>query len=709
MPTDPVCGMFVEPGPEALLLTRENRTYYFCSQTCQRTFAEPEHERVRLMRRLALAWPCSVVILFLTYTPLFSGSTFVAAGLAAVVQFYPGMVFYRGTYDAVRHRTANMDVLIAIGTSVAFFYSLVVVVLPGRLPSAIYFDASALIITLILTGNYLEHLTRVGAGSALGRLEELLPRRTEVTRSGVLLSIPSSEVLRGDRMRVLPGGRFAADGVVRSGRTSVDESLLTGESLPVSKGPGDRVLAGAINGEGAVEAEATDVGSDTFVAQVGRLLSEAEMSRVPLQRTADRIAAVFVPVVLSLALVSALAWFVLGGAGFTVALLIFVTVSITACPCAFGIATPAAILVGTGRAADEGVLFRGGDALERAARIDLVLTDKTGTLTSASPQVIEIRGVLPHTSVEVLSIAAGLETGSEHVLARAVLARAAKDGVVPAPVAEVRIEPGLGVRGQYAGRPAAILRGHGPSADSVDLAPLSDVVRAAETAGDSWSMVLVGGELWGMLRFRSPVAPSVPGAVERLREMGIGVVMVTGDSSAAARAVADGLGLVEVHAETTPAGKVELVDRYRRAGHRVAFVGDGVNDAAALSAADVGMAIGTGSDIAREAGQVLLIRSDFSDVPEALRIARRTVDKVRGNLSWAVGYNLVLLPIAAGVLIPWLGFGIYSILPMIGALAMGLSSTTVVLNSLSLRRRPRGDRRRAVSQPGGAREAPART
>ena len=290
------------------------------------------------------------------------------------------------------------------------------------------------------------------------------------------------------------------------------------------------------------------------------------------------------------------------------------------------------------------------------------------------------------------------------MLARAVLARAAKEGVVPAPVAEVRIEPGLGVRGQYSGKPTAILRGHGPSADSVDLAPVSDAVREAETAGDSWSMVLVGGELWGLLRFRSPVAPNVPGAVERLREMGIGVVMVTGDGSAAARAVADGLGLVEVHAETAPAGKLELVERYRRAGHHVAFVGDGVNDAAALSAADVGMAIGNGSEIAREAGQVLLVRSDFSGVPEALRIARRTVDKVRGNLSWAVGYNLVLLPIAAGVLIPWLGFGIYSILPMIGALAMGLSSTTVVLNSLSLRRRSRGEQRRAVSPVGGPRE-----
>lgn len=686
MATDPVCGMFVEPLPDALQLTRDNRTYYFCSQSCQASFAEPEHERTRLVRRLALAWPFAVIVAVLTYDPLFPQAVVLAAGLAAVVQFYPGLVFYRGTYDALRHRTANMDVLIAVGTSVAFFYSLAVLALPGRLAPAVYFDASALIITLILTGNYLEHLTRVRAGSALRRLDELLPRQAEVVRSGVVLSIPVSEIQLGDRMRVLPGGRFAADGIVRTGRTSTDDSLLTGESLPVAKGPGDNVLAGAINGEGAVEVEATGVGSDTFVAHVGQLLTEAEMSRVPLQKTADRIAAVFVPVVLTLAVAAAIGWYVFGAAGFTVALLIFVTVSITACPCAFGIATPAAILVGTGRAADDGVLFRGADALERAARTDLVLTDKTGTLTSASPELTGIAGVAPHSPSEVLALAAGLEAGSEHVFARAVKARAAREGVVPSPVEEIRVEPGLGVRGVLSGRPAAVLRGEGGLGAGTYPESMSETIREAEAAGDSWSAVVVDDQLWGILRFRAPVGPGVLPAIARLREMGIGVVMVTGDSPAAARAAATELGVSDVHAGATPAEKVRLVEQYQRAGHRVAFVGDGINDAAALSKADVGIAIGTGADIAQDAGQVLLLRSDFAGVPSALGIARRTVAKVRGNLTWAIGYNLVLLPVAAGALVPALGFGVYAVLPMVGALAMGLSSTTVVLNSLSLRR-----------------------
>jgi len=699
MPTDPVCGMFVEAGPEALQLARENRAYYFCSQTCLRTFAEPEHERARLARRLAVAWPLSVLVLLLTYFASFPGAVLLVAGLAAVVQFYPGWGFYRGTYDAFRQRTANMDVLIAFGTSVAFLYSVAVLALPGRLPSDTYFDASSLIITLILTGNYLEHLTRVRAGSSLLRLNDLLPSRAEVVRGGAVVSIPPSEVQVGDRMRVLPGGRFAADGVVRVGRTSIDESLLTGESTPVAKGPGDRVLAGAVNGEGPVEVEATGVGSDTYVAQVGQLLTDAEMSRVPLQQTADRIASVFVPVVLGLALAAALAWYFLGGAGFTVALLVLVTVSITACPCAFGIATPAAILVGTGRAAEEGVLFRGGDAIERAARADVVLTDKTGTLTRGSPELAEVRSVLPHTPGEVLALAAGLESGSEHVLARAVEAHALREKTRPAPVDAVRIEPGIGVRGELAGRTVALLRGDAVRAEGIDLTPIADGIRAAELAGDSWSAVVGEREVWGMLRFRSTVGPGVPAALARLREMGIAVVMVTGDNPAAAASAATALGISDVHAGVTPKGKVELVEEYRRRGHRVAFVGDGVNDAVALSAADVGIAIGTGAEIARESGQVLLVRSDFSGVPAALGIARRTVARVRGNLLWAVGYNLVLLPIAAGALVPALGFGIYRVLPILGALAMGLSSTTVVLNSLSLRWGAPGGRHRLRAGP----------
>ncbi len=685
MPTDPVCGMFVEAGPEALQLTRESRTYYFCSQTCARTFAEPEQARARLLRRLAVAWPLSVAIVVLTYVVSFPTATVLAAVLAAAVQFYPGWVFYRGTYDAVRNRIANMDVLIAVGTSAAFFYSLAVVVLPGRLPPATYFDASALIITLILTGNYIEHLTRVRAGSALRRLDELLPEHAEVVRGGVVVSVPPSEIRPGDRLRLLPGGKFAADGVIRSGRTSVDESLLTGESLPVPKGPGDFVLAGAINGEGAAEVEATGVGSDTFVAQVGRLLTDAEMSRVPLQRTADRIAAVFVPVVLALALLSAVAWYALGGAGFTIALLIFVTVAITACPCAFGIATPAAIVVGTGRAAEAGVLFRGEDAIEQAARVDLVLTDKTGTLTRGSPTLTEMHAASGASVERALSLAAGVESGSSHPYARAVVEAAKSRGLtIPRPT-EVTVDPGRGVRGRVDGVDIEVVRPEIATGSQGELGPLDAEVRRLTAEGSSVAVVRENGGVIAVMAFRDPTSEEVPEALKALAEDRVDVVMVTGDHASAAQAVAGPLGIHEVHAEMTPLGKIEFLHQCQSQGRVVAYVGDGINDAPALAGADLGIAIGAGAAVAREAGQVILVRSDFRGVAFALRIARRTVAKVRGNLAWAIGYNAVLLPIAMGALVPVFGLSMYQVLPVVGALAMGLSSTTVVLNSLSLR------------------------
>ena len=685
MPTDPVCGMFVEPGPEALQLPRDGRTYYFCSQTCLRTFAEPERERVRLLLRLAVAWPLSSIIVVLTYGLSFPDGVYVVAALGAVVQFYPGSVFYQGTYDALRHRTANMDVLIAVGTSVAFFYSLAGVVLPGRQASATYFDASALIISLILTGNYLEHATRVRAGSALRRLDELLPERVEVIRGGATESIRLAEVREGDRMRVLPGGRFAADGVIRSGRTTADESLLTGEPLPVAKAPGDAVIAGAINGDGAVEVEATGVGADTFVAQVGRLLTDAELSRVPLQRTADRIAAAFVPVVLGLAVGSSLAWFVFGGAGPTVAMLVFVTVAITACPCAFGIATPAAILVGTGRAAESGVLFRGTDAVERTARVDVVLTDKTGTLTRGSPVLTDIRPRAGTSGDLALSLAAAVESGAAHPYGRAVLDAAAQRGLAVHRATNVTVDPGRGVQGSVEGSSVEVVRPDDELAPDSSLGPLAEDLRALSVAGNSVAVVRQDAAPVAVLAFRDPVAEGVREALGTLAAERVRVVMATGDQAAAAQSVARELGIPEVHAGLTPAQKIDLVRRFQSEGHVVAFIGDGINDAPALAAADVGMAIGTGAAVAREAGQVLLVRSDFRGVALALRVARRTVSKVRGNLAWAVGYNAVLLPIAMGALVPVLGLAAYHDLPVAGAVAMGISSTTVVLNSLSLR------------------------
>ena len=684
MATDPVCGMYVDERTADLKLLRDNRAYYFCSSSCLEEFADPARQLQRLRRRLAVAWPLSVAVVLLTYLLHPPGWGEAAFGLAAVVQFYSGGPFYRGTWDALRSRVANMDVLIAVGTTVAFAYSSVALFRPGSFPSAIYFDASSLIVTLILTGNYLEHLTRDRASSAVRRLPELLPTTVALVRDGRALDVPVSEVRIGDRIRIPPGGRVSADGVVRAGQSSVDESLLTGESLPVEKGVGARVVAGSLNGHGALDIEATEVGEDTFLAQIGRLLAEAETSHVPLQRLADRIAERFVPLVLALAILASFGWS-LFGVGLTTALLVFVSVAITACPCAFGIATPAAIVVGTGRAAEEGVLFRGSDALERAARVDLVLTDKTGTLTRGTPKLSELLPAPGVSEAELLALSAGLESGSEHPLSRAVLRAAAERGIEPRPVEGVVAEPGLGVRGHVDGRALWVRAGTGPARRLLP-SPLDGEADRLESRGRTWSIVGEGDRPLGLLGFSDPPAPSVAAAVRTLQADGIPVVMITGDNLRAARTLADEVGISEVHAGVSPAGKLALLREKQAEGRTVAFVGDGVNDAPVLAAADLGIAIGTGTDVAKEAGNVLLVRPEFSGVPLALRVGRRTVAKVRGNLYWALAYNAILLPVAAGALVPFFGLRVFTVLPIVGALAMGLSSTTVVLNSLGVRR-----------------------
>jgi P-type Cu+ transporter len=691
MATDPICGMWVDERSTALSLARDNRNYYFCSESCRELFSDPTRARRRLLARLGVVWPLAIAVGVLTYAVPGETATLLAAACATVVQGYGGAPFYAGTRDAVRERAWNMDVLIAVGTTTAYLYSVAVLVVPGRLPHAYYFDASALILALILTGNYLEHLTRDRASSALQRLHELVPETARVLRDGSERTVAVGELAVGDRIRVAPGARFPADGVVLAGSTSVDESLLTGESSRVPKSPGASVIAASVNGEGSVDIGVEKVGSDTFLAEVGRLLTDAETSRVPMQRTADRIAAAFVPFVLGLALAGAAFWFAVGGAGPTVALLVFVTVAITACPCAFGLATPAAILSGAGRAGEEGVLFRGEDAIERAARIDLVLMDKTGTLTVGEPSVTAIRPLGAVPTEEVLAVAAAVETQSEHPFGRAVVRAATARGVRAPTATDVRAVPGRGVRGTVNGHVVDVVAGTTPAAQPA--------LRELDAAGQSHALVLQDGSPIGVLGFLDGLAPGAEEAVRRLRDEGIPVVLVTGDSESAARATARAVGISEVHANARPADKVALVERFRSSGWRVAFVGDGINDAPSLAAADLGIAIGTGTAVAREAGSVVLVRSDLRGVPFALRIARRTVAKVRGNLRWAIGYNAVLLPIAMGALVPLLGLSVYSVLPIAGAAAMGLSSTSVVANSLSLRRAQWTDPRPADATP----------
>ncbi len=684
MATDPVCGMFVDERTTELKLVRDNRSYSFCSTHCLAEFAQPERALRGLRQKLAVAWPLSVAILLLTYAIRLPDGPWVILALATVVEFYPGFQFFVSTRDALKSRNWNMDILIAVGTTAAFGYSVAVLLLPNRLPPALYFDASALIVTLILTGNYLEHLTRERARGALRKLNELLPATASVLCDGREFELSISEVRPNDLCRVRPGGRFPTDGTVVEGRSTVNEALLTGESLPVEKGPGDTVIAGGVNGEGLLTLRATNVGEDTVLAQIGRLVTEAETSRVPLQQLADRIAATFVPVVLVLATAAALGWFAVG-AGLTIALLVFVSVAITACPCAFGIATPAAIVVGTGRAAEEGILFKGKDSLERASTIDLVLTDKTGTLTMGQPSLTDLVPAAGVTPDALLSVAAALEAGSEHPLAKAVVEAASRRRLSVPTADGIRADPGKGIRGALSGTPLAVLNRSALREEGVELGPLRSEAERLTAEGKAWSAVLEAGRPIGLVGFSDELVPGARAAVSALTEDGVSVAMATGDHETAARAVAAAVGISEVHAEMAPRDKLELIRELQRQGKKVAYVGDGINDAPALAAADLGIAIGAGSDVAREAGGVILLRSEFGDVARALRLGRRTVRKVRGNLAWAIGYNVVLLPIAMGALVPFLGLGVYAVLPITGALAMGISSTTVVLNSLSLR------------------------
>jgi P-type Cu+ transporter len=706
MATDPICGMYVDERDAQLRITRGNRTYYFCSRTCLEQFARPERELTRLRHRLLVAWPLSLAVVVLSDLLRVPAWPTIAFVLASGVQFYAGLPFYGGTRDAIRSRVWNMDVLIAVGTTLAYGYSAAALV-DGALPHVFYFDASSLIVTLILSGNYLELRVREHARGAQRRLAELLPPTALVLRGDHEAEVPVDEIQVHDRVRVRPGARFPADGRVREGRSSVNESLLSGEAMPVAKAPGDAVTGGAINGEGFLTVEVTHVGSDTFLAQVGQLVSEAESGRVPLQRLADRIASLFVPFVLVVASVGSVAWFVLGGVGGPVALLVFVSVVITACPCAFGIATPAALVVGTGRAAEEGVLFKGGTSLEAASAIDVVLTDKTGTLTTGIPVVSEVIPAPGTTESELLALAAGIESGSEHPLARATRATAAQAGAGPLPVSDVTADPGHGVAARAGGVPVSVIAGTFAAQTGIRLGSLAARAGVLTERGVTWSVVTRDSQGIGLLGFHDPVAPHAAEAIALLQATGIPVVMVTGDHETAARALGRSVGITEIHAGMSPTQKLALIRQFQADGHRVAYVGDGINDAPSLVQADLGIAMGTGADVAREAGGVVLVQPDFRGVALALTIGQRTVAKVRGNLAWALGYNAVLLPIALGALVPIAGLGLFRVLPVVGALAMAISSTLVVLNSYSLRwvaldpgaRRVRSDAAAATAIP----------
>ncbi|MEW6033106.1 MAG: heavy metal translocating P-type ATPase [Bacillota bacterium] len=624
----------------------------------------------------------------------------VLLGLTTPVQFGAGWRFYRGSVKALRHGSADMNVLIAVGTTAAYGYSAAAALFPGTFAAAglhpeVYFDSAAMIITLILLGRYFEALAKGRASEAVRRLLELRPLTARVIgEDGREAVVPAEAVKPGDRLAVRPGDRVPVDGEVLEGRSAVDESLLTGESVPAEKAPGDEVIGATINLSGYLVVRATKVGRDTALAQIIEMVREAQGRKAPVQKLADTVSAYFVPAVIAVAVATFLAWYLYGPRpSLTLALLNAVAVLIIACPCALGLATPTAIMVGTGRGAEQGVLIRGGEVLELVRNLRTVVFDKTGTLTAGRPRVTDVvvfgSGGSQATR-ELLRLAAAAEAGSEHPLGQAVR-RAAEDagvGGLP-PLEDFAALPGRGVKARIEGR--AVLVGNRGllEGEGVGTAPVLEAADRLERDGRTVVCVAVDGTARAVLGLADEPKPTAGEAVRALEEMGLEVIMLTGDTRRAAEAVARRLGIVKVLAGVLPGDKAEAVRRLQEGGRVVAMVGDGINDAPALAQADIGIAIGTGTDVAKEASDITLVTGDPRGVVTAIDLSRRTMRVIRQNLFWAFAYNSAGIPIAAGVLYPVLGrAGLLN--PTIAAAAMALSSITVVANSLRLRRyRPR--------------------
>jgi Cu+-exporting ATPase len=603
--------------------------------------------------------------------------------LATPVQLWIGWPFYVGAYKALRGGGANMDVLVALGTTAAYAYS-VYLTLSWALQTGmaqhtpdLYFETSAILITLILLGKLLEALAKGRTSEAIKSLMKLQAKTALVIRDGVEQLIPVEEVGIGDTVIVKPGEKIPVDGVVLDGRSSVDESMLTGESIPVDKQTGDAVYGATVNRNGLLRIQATRIGKDTALAQIIRIVEEAQGSKAPIQRVADRISGVFVPIVVGIAAVTFLLWIVALDAGnFPGALEKAIAVLVIACPCALGLATPTSIMAGSGRAAEYGILFKGGEHLEGTHRIDTIVLDKTGTITHGKPQLTDVHIVGPFAEEEVLALAGAAEANSEHPLAEAIVSGVRSRGIAVERAEAFEAIPGYGVQASAAGRTVLVGTRMLLAERGIDYREAESRLAQLEEQGKTAMLIAVDSQCAGVLAVADTVKESSRQAVERLHQLGLEVVMMTGDNERTAQAIAQQVGIKRVLAQVLPEGKSSEIRRLQEQGRSVAMVGDGINDAPALAQADIGMAIGTGTDIAMEAADVTLMRGDLTAISEAIELSKRTMSNIRQNLFWALAYNSLGIPIAAaGFLAPWLA----------GA-AMALSSVSVVLNALRLQR-----------------------
>lgn len=608
--------------------------------------------------------------------------------LTTPVVFWVGSRFITGAVKATRQKTADMNTLVAIGALSAYLYSAAATFFPDFFSGAgyelhVYYDGAAMIVTLVLLGRFLEMKARGKTSQAIKRLMKLAPKTARVLRDGKETDIPVEEVIHGDLILVRPGERIPTDGVVDSGSSAVDESMLTGESLPVTKERGSEVFAGTINQTGSFTFKATRIGAETALAQIIRLVEEAQGSKAPIQRFADKVASIFVPVVMLIAVITFLIWyFVVPDANFSRALLNFVSVLIIACPCAMGLATPTAVMVGTGLGAENGILIKGGESLEKIYKLTTVVFDKTGTLTRGAPEVTDIDPVPPASREELLGTAASIESVSEHPIAKAIVERAQQEGIALRRADAFEAISGLGARAIVDGRSVLIGNERLLREQGIPLGNVSNQKGNKAASAKTYVFVAVDGKLIGVLGLADGLRDSAKSAVSKLRGMGLDVAMITGDRSETAQRIAEEVGISRVMAEVLPGDKAGEVRRLQERGEVVAMVGDGINDAPALAAADVGVAIGAGTDVALEASDITLIKDDLNLVASSIRLSALTMKVIKQNLFWAFFYNTLGIPIAAGVLYPFFGILLN---PMFAAAAMAMSSVSVVSNALRLR------------------------
>ena len=674
MPTDPICGMFV-PESSDLHIDKDGQRFYFCSQGCMDKFVSPSVEQSRLKRKLIVAWSLAVIVILIQY--LFTSMPYrdyVEMFLSIPVLFYSGSDFFQGAYHTLKARTGNMDLLVALGTSTAFFFSAFITIFPAIFWGAgIYFDAAVFIITLILTGGYIENLTKARANSAAARLKQIIPETVHlISGDGTILERKLEDIKQDDRILCRPGDIIPVDGHVLEGTSEVDQSLITGEQMPVVKTKGDAVTSGTANLNGTLEISVERVGSESTLNQVYQLIQSAAMGRVQVQRIADIFSSIFIPVVIAAALASAIFWSIylsLTGQPMVVeyAVLAFVSVVVIACPCAIGLAGPITLLISSSTSSENGILLKNTGSLERLSKATLVVFDKTGTLTLPDPQITGINVAPGYRESDLLALAAAVEQASNHPIARSIVREAEARGLTIPRAAQTVETPGVGISGTVNGMHVEVTRSGG--------------------TGSSGVSVRVNGIDKGSIALSYELRESASSSVSTLKGMGLKVSMITGDSADEAHRIAGMIGIDDIHAECMPQDKAKIVSGYQEAGEYVIFVGDGINDSISLETADAGIAMGSGLDIARESGDIILLNNDLSNIPLSILIGRSTISKIKQNIGWAVGYNSALIPIAGGILVPVFGLSIFSLLPFLAALAMGLSSTSVVLNSMRLRKK----------------------